>query len=279
MDRRTFGEYRIEGIVGAGRMGVVYHATDGTGRDVALKLLRDDVAAIDPVYSERFRREGSMLASLNHPNVIPIYGMGEIDGAKYIATQLTESTLKDAIQAGPIAIDDAMVILTAIAGALDAAHAAGVIHRDIKPANVLMDPGPKVYLTDFGLARDPSGIALTVPGQVLGTIDYMAPELLEGVRIGPATDIYALACVAVETLTGRVPYPRNNDAAITYAHVMDMPPSVSERRPELPPALDEVIAFGMAKPADQRPASAGVLVAEMQRALDRPQPAPLMATG
>jgi serine/threonine protein kinase len=279
MERRTFGDYRIEGIVGAGRMGVVYRATHGSGSSVALKVLRDDVAAIDPVYSERFRREGSMLASLDHPNVIPIHGMGEIDGALYIATQLTESTLKDAILAGPIAVDDAMTILAAVAAALDAAHALGVIHRDIKPANVLMDPGPLVYLTDFGLARDPSGIALTMPGQVLGTIDYMAPELLEGVRIGPATDIYALACLAVETLTGRVPYPRPNDAAVTYAHVMDTPPRVSERRPELPAALDDVIFFGMAKQADQRPATAGVLVAEMRRALDRPQPAPLMATG
>jgi serine/threonine kinase PknH len=279
MDRRTFGDYRIEGIVGAGRMGVVYRATDDSGRSVALKVLRDDMAAIDPVYRERFKREGQLLASLDHPNVIPIRGTGEIDGSLYIATQLTESTLRDAIIAGPIDVDDAVTILAAVAGALDAAHANGVIHRDIKPANVLMDPGPRVYLTDFGLARDPSGIALTVPGQVLGTIDYMAPELLEGVRIGPATDIYALACLAVETLTGQVPFMRDNDAATTYAHVMDAPPSVSERRPELPVALDGVIAVGMAKSPDDRPATAGTLIADMLRALDRPQPVGLVATG
>jgi serine/threonine protein kinase len=272
MDGRTLGEYRIEGIVGAGRMGVVYRAIDGSGRSVALKVLREDVAAIDAVYSERFRREGLLLASLNHPNVIPIHGTGEVDGALYIATQLTESTLRETILAGPIPVDEALAILAAVASALDAAHAAGVIHRDIKPANVLMDPGPRVYLTDFGLARDPTGIALTVPGQVLGTIDYMAPELLEGVRIGPATDIYALACLAVETLTGKVPYPRDNDAAITYAHVMDSPPSVAARRAELPEALDDVIAFGMAKKADERPASAGALVADMLRALGEPEP-------
>jgi serine/threonine protein kinase len=272
MDGRTLGDYRIEGIVGAGRMGVVYRAIDGSGRSVALKVLREDVAAIDAVYSERFRREGLLLASLNHPNVIPIHGTGEVDGALYIATQLTESTLRETILAGPIPVDEALAILAAVASALDAAHAAGVIHRDIKPANVLMDPGPRVYLTDFGLARDPTGIALTVPGQVLGTIDYMAPELLEGVRIGPATDIYALACLAVETLTGKVPYPRDNDAAITYAHVMDSPPSVAARRAELPEALDDVIAFGMAKKADERPASAGALVADMLRALGEPEP-------
>ncbi|HSS57872.1 MAG TPA: serine/threonine-protein kinase [Solirubrobacteraceae bacterium] len=278
MDRRTLGEYRIEGIVGAGRMGVVYLAMDSSGRKVALKVLRDDVA-IDPVYRERFRREGRMLAALNHPHVIPIHAMGEIDGQLFIATRLTSSTLRDLISAGPIAVDDAIAILAAVADALDAAHAADVIHRDIKPANVLLDPGPRVYLTDFGLARDPSGFALTVPGQVLGTIDYMAPELLEGVRIGPATDIYALACLAVETLTGQVPFPRDNDAATTYAHVMGAPPSVSERRPELPIALDEVIAVGMAKSPDDRPATAGTLIADMLRALDRAQPAGLLATG
>jgi serine/threonine-protein kinase len=278
MDRRTLGDYRIEGLVGAGRMGVVYRAIDPSGRKVALKVLRDDVA-IDPIYRERFRREGRMLTSLNHPHVIPIYGMGEIDGLLYIATRLTASTLKDLVVAGPIPVDDALTILSAVADALDAAHAAGVIHRDIKPANVLMDPGPRAYLTDFGLARDPTGFALTAPGQVLGTIDYMAPELLEGVRIGPATDIYALACLAVETLTGQVPFLRDSDAATTYAHVMGAPPSVSERRPELPVALDDVIAAGMAKAPGNRPATAGTLIADMLRALDRPQPAGLVATG
>ena len=278
MDRRTLGDYRIEGLVGAGRMGVVYLAIDPSGRKVALKVLRDDVA-IDPIYRERFRREGRMLTALNHPHVIPIYGMGEIDGLLYIATRLTASTLKDLIVAGPIPVEDAITILSAVADALDAAHAAGVIHRDVKPANVLMDPGPRAYLTDFGLARDPTGFALTAPGQVLGTIDYMAPELLEGVRIGPATDIYALACLAVETLTGQVPFLRDNDAATTYAHVMGAPPSVSERRPELPTAVDDVIAAGMAKSPDDRPATAGTLIADMLRALDRPQPAGLAATG
>jgi serine/threonine-protein kinase len=141
-----------------------------------------------------------------------------------------------------------------------------------------MDPGPRVYLTDFGLARDPTGIALTAPGQVLGTIDYMAPELLDGIRVGPATDVYALACVAVETLTGNVPFPHDNDAATTYAHVMGDPPSVSARRPELPVALDGVIAVGMAKDPEARP-SAGALVADMLRALDEPEPAPLLAAG
>jgi serine/threonine protein kinase len=273
------GDYRIEGIVGVGRMGVVYLAIDRiTGRAIALKVLREDVA-IDPVYRERFRREGELLAQLNHPHVLPIYGMGEIDGDLYIATRLVSATLRNAIISGPIRVDQAMKILSCVASALDAAHASGIVHRDVKPANVLLDPGPMVYLGDFGLARDPEGAALTAPGQVLGTIDYMAPELIDGEGVGPATDIYGLACLAVETLTGAVPFARDTDAAIMYAHIVDAPPSVSARRPQLPIELDDVIAAGMAKDPDERPPSAGALVIDMLRALDMPAPACLTTAG
>ncbi|RKQ91542.1 serine/threonine protein kinase [Solirubrobacter pauli] len=273
MDKPVLGDYRIEGIVGVGRMGVVYLAIDRiTGRAVALKVLRDDVG-VDPVYRARFRREGELLAQLNHPHIIPIHGMGEVDGELYMASRLVSSTLRNLILAGPISVDDAMTILTALATALDAAHAVGVVHRDVKPANVLIDPGPDVYLGDFGLARDHEGSQLTLPGQVLGTIDYMAPELLDGERVGAATDIYGLACLACETLTGTVPYVRETDAATMYAHIVEPPPSVSERRPELPAALDAVLAAGMAKDPEDRPASAGALVVDMLGALGRPAPA------
>src|SRR3954452_16288248 len=270
MDKPMLGDYRIEGIVGVGRMGVVYLAIDRmTGRACALKVLREDVA-IDPVYRARFRREGSLLAALEHPHIIPIYGVGELDGDLFIATRLVSATLRDAINAGPVSVDAAMKVLTSVASALDAAHAAGVIHRDVKPANVLIDPGPVVYLGDFGLARDPDGAALTAPGQVLGTIDYMAPELLDGERIGAATDIYGLSCLAVETLTGTVPYVRETDAATMYAHICEPPPSVHERRHELPRSLDHVLAAGMAKDPEDRPSSASALVVDMLEALGRP---------
>src|SRR3954451_13027235 len=273
MDRPELGDYRIEGIVGVGRMGVVYLATDRiTGRAVALKVLREDVA-IDPVYRERFRREGTLLASLDHPHIIPIHGMGERNGELYIATRLISATLRTAILAGPLSVDLSLKVLTCVASALDAAHVHGIVHRDVKPANVLIDPGPDVFLADFGLARDPEGAALTSPGQVLGTIDYMAPELLDGDRVGPATDIYGLACLAVETLTGSVPYVRDTDAATMYAHLVDPAPSLRARRPELPRALDDVIAAGMAKEPEDRPPSAGALVVDMLAALGRPAPA------
>ena len=279
MDRPRLDSYRIEGIVGVGRMGVVYLATDRiTGRAVALKVLREDVG-IDPVYRERFRREGNLLAALEHPCIIPIHGTGERDGELYIATRMVSTTLRNVINAGPLSVDFAVTALSSVASALDAAHAAGVVHRDVKPANVLLDPGPQVYLGDFGLARDPEGAALTAPGQVLGTLDYMAPELLDGERVGSATDIYGLACLAVETLTGTVPYQRDTDAAIMYAHIVDPPPRVSERRPELPPALDDAIAAGMAKDPEERPATAGTFVTDVLHALGRPTPASLAPAG
>jgi serine/threonine protein kinase len=279
MDRPELGDYRIEGIVGVGRTGIVYLATDSrTGRAVALKVLREDVS-IDPIYRERFRREGALLATLRHPHIIPIYGMGELDGDLFIATRLVSGTLKNLIMAGPIPVDVAMNVITAVAEAVDTAHVAGIVHRDVKPANVLLDPGPQVYLGDFGLARDPDGQALTLPGQVIGTLDYMAPEHLDAEGVGTPADIYALTCMAVETLTGEVPFPRATDAAVMYAHVVDEPPSVSARRPELPAALDEVIATGMAKDPDDRPATARELLTEMLRALGRPVPARLVAAG
>jgi serine/threonine protein kinase len=272
------GDYRIEGIVGVGRTGIVYLATDSrTGRAVALKVLREDVS-IDPVYRERFRREGALLAALRHPHVIPIYGMGEIDGDLYIATRLVAGTLKNVILGGPIELDTALGIITAVAEAVDVAHEAGVVHRDIKPANVLLDPG-NVFLGDFGLARDPDAAKLTLPGQVIGTLDYMAPEHLDADGVGTPADIYAFTCMIVETLTGEVPFVRGTDAAVMYAHVTEDPPSVSARRPELPAALDEVIAAGMAKDPDDRPRTARALVTGMLRALGRPLPARLVAAG
>ncbi len=180
------GDYRIEGIVGVGRMGVVYLAIDRiTGRAVALKVLREDVG-IDPVYRARFRREGELLAALNHPHIIPIYGMGEIDGELYIATpaRLVDAAQRDRRRPDLGGRRDERPRLRR-QRARRRPRASAIVHRDVKPANVLMDPGPEVYLGDFGLARDPEGAALTAPGQVLGTIDYMAPELLDGERVGP----------------------------------------------------------------------------------------------
>ena len=212
MDRPELGYYRIEGIVGCGRTGIVYLATDSRdGRAVALKVLREDVS-VDPVYRERFRREGSLLAALNHPHVMPIYDMGEIDGELYIAARLVSGSLKALIVGAELELDAALGILTDIAEAIDAAHAAGIVHRDIKPANVLVDPGPDGpldFLSDFGLARDPNGAMLTVPGQIFGTLDYMAPEHLEAEGVDTQADIYAFTCLVARSPSRAPPTPRS----------------------------------------------------------------------
>lgn len=263
------GEYRIEGVVGAGRIGTVHRAVDRrSGQTVALKVLGEGTAE-DPMFRERFRREAELLSALSHRHVVPILDAGEVDGRLYLAMQLVEGcTLKQLIQDGGLEPARAVEILDAIGQALDAAHAEGIVHRDVKPANVLVGNDGEIFLSDFGLARGPSGDRVTSPGELLGTLDYIAPEHLDGDPASPAADVYALACMAVESLTGEVPFPLDNDAAVLYAHVVSPPPRVSERRADLPPALDDVLVAGMAKHPNERPAGAGALIAEIRAALD-----------
>ena len=231
-------------------------------------MLRDDVA-IDPIYRERFRREGRMLASLNHPHVIPIYGMGEIDGQLYIATRLTASTLKDLIVAGPIAVDDAITILAAVADALDAAHAAGVIHRDIKPANVLMDPGPR--LPDRLRARARPRRRRAHAARPGARDDRLHGARAAGGRAHRPGDRHLRA-----GLPGRRdPHgPGALPARQRRRHDLRARHGRAAQRVRAPAraagALDDVIAAGMAKYPDDRPATAGTLIADMLRALDRP---------
>lgn len=263
------GHYRIDGIAGAGRIGTVHRAVDTrTEQVVALKLLGATTAG-DPLFRARFVREAELLAALDHPRIMPIYDAGEIDGRLYLTMPLVEgATLKRLIQDGGLDDERAVEILDAIGQALDAAHAAGVVHRDVKPANVLVGSDGEIYLSDFGLAAGPSGELLTTPGELLGTIDYMAPEHLQGDPASAAADVYALACMAFEALTGEVPFMADTDAAVLYAHVVAPPPTISERRPGLPVALDAVLAAGMAKDPSERPATAGALMAEVRAALD-----------
>ncbi len=281
MDTARIGDYQVHRTIGRGRYGVVYSASHvPTGRVVALKVLADQFAA-DTVYRARFRRECDLLAQLSHPHVIPILEAGEDGAALYLAMRLIQgTTLKELVTDGePPEAGRAMRILSEVAGALDAAHAAGIIHRDVKPRNVMLSRRDHAYLGDFGLARGPGGGALTAPGEVLGTIDYMPPENLEGDPATKAGDIYALSCMAFELLTGACPFPGNNDAAILFGHVTAPPPSVSAHRPELPAELDAVVAAGMAKDPAERPASARELLAGMWGALGEPAPADLVAAG
>jgi hypothetical protein len=256
-----FAGYRIEEVAQRGGMGVVYRATQlRLTRMVALKVVTPALAR-DPSFRERFRREWMVAASIDHPNVIPVYEAGEEDGILFIAMRWVEGTnLRDEIDGGPLEPGRAAHLVSQVGSALDAAHERDLIHRDIKPANILITGQDHVYLTDFGLTKHASSISsLTKTGQWMGTVDYTAPEQIEGTSVTPATDVYSLGCVLFEALSGRAPYERENDLATLWAHVYAPPPSLREVDPGAPAALDEVVQRAMSKDPANRFESAGEL--------------------
>jgi CHASE2 domain-containing sensor protein/predicted Ser/Thr protein kinase len=264
--------YRIESVVGRGGMGVVYRATQqALERVVALKLIATERAQ-DPLYRARFERESRLAASIEHVNVIPVYEAGEDDGLLFIAMRLVEGVDLAQVLQREGRLDPARAgrIVGRLAAALDAAHARGLVHRDVKPANVLLtlDDPEHVYLTDFGVAKELGAAgALTRTGGLVGTLDYLAPESIRGEPAGPAGDVYALAALLSECLTGQIPFPRDSEAAKLWAHVNAAPPAPSRQRPDLPGAVDEVIARGMAKDPAERYESATALARAYERAL------------
>jgi len=250
--------YRLEEEIGAGGMAVVFRALDERlARPVALKILAPALAANED-FRRRFLSESRAAAAVDDPHIIPVYEAGEAAGVLFISMRYVSGgdvrTLLH--REGPLAAARAAAIISPMASALDAAHAAGLVHRDVKPANMLVDARPgrpdHVYLSDFGLSKGRSSGAATTPGLRLGTVAYMAPEQIEGREVDGRTDQYALACAAYELLTGVVPFDRDQDMAVIYAHLSAPPPSLSDRRPGLPPGADEVLARGMAKPAKDR---------------------------
>jgi serine/threonine protein kinase len=262
--------YRIESVIGRGGMGVVYLAEHlRLKRKVAFKVLAPELAQ-DERFRERFIHESELAASLEHPSIVPIYDAGEAEGLLYIAMRFIEGTdLKSRIETdGALDPPLAAGIIEQVASALDAAHEKGLVHRDVKPANILLDRGSRAYLTDFGLTKRPDqATGLTKTGQFLGTVDYAAPEQFEDKPLHGRTDVYSLGCVAFECLTGRVPFVRDREAAVMYAHLNDAPPAPSAARPELGPAVDAAIRKAMAKSPDERHNSAGDFAKDLSRAL------------
>ena len=230
--------YRVERVLGSGGMGTVYLAVQlSLNRQVALKMLAPELSR-DVSFQARFTREGEVQAALDHPHIVPIYEAGDSENGLFLAMRYVRgTTLKDLIVAGELDPERAIRLLTPVAEALDAAHAAGLIHRDIKPQNILVDSTEWPYLADFGLTRPGGSSGLTRTGQLVGTFDYIAPEQVRGLQASPRSDQYALAAVLFECLAGEVPYPCDSDAALLYAQVNDAPPSVSARRGDIPPPL------------------------------------------
>jgi YVTN family beta-propeller protein len=272
----VFAGHRITGVAGRGGMGVVYRAVQlDLDRPVALKLIAP-LLAEDPSFRERFVRESRLAASIDHPNVIPIYYTGEHEGALYIAMRYVEGNdLRTLVRAaGPLDPERAANIVAQVASALDAAHQRGIVHRDVKPANVLLGAAEHVYLTDFGLTkRIASQSGQTHSGGWVGTLGFVAPEQIRGERVDARADIYALGCLLFHTLAGGPPYHRDSDEATLWAHLHDDPPSLRTSAPDAPPALQAVIDRALAKEPEDRYQSAGDLARAALAAVGR-EPAP-----
>jgi len=263
------GSYRIEGVLGRGGMAIVYSARQvDHGRLVALKLLAERLSG-DPVFVARFQREGRLQASLNHPHVVTVFEAGESEHGLYLALQLVAgATLATLMQERALDAGRALTLLSQVAGALDAAHMRGLVHRDVKPQNVLVGEFDDAYLGDFGLTTLGGADGVTATGKLVGTISYLAPEVIRGAEAVPASDRYAFAALAFECLTGTVVYPRRSEAAILFAHSSEPPPRASRRRPELSQALDEVFERALSKDPAERPDTAAALVAQISAALE-----------
>ncbi|MDV3125321.1 bifunctional serine/threonine-protein kinase/transporter substrate-binding domain-containing protein [Mycobacterium sp. 21AC1] len=272
MDTTPFGHYQLQKLIGRGGMGEVYQAFDTkTDRIVALKVLPPHLAQ-DSTFQERFRRESHAAAGVNDPHVVPIHGYGEIDGRLYLDMRLIAGRNLGAMLTRterPLEPAFAVNMVEQVATALDAAHQAGLTHRDVKPSNILITDHDFVYLIDFGLARTAGEAGMTTAGSTLGTLAYMAPERFDAGQVNPRSDIYALACVLYECLTGARPYPVDSLEQQIAGHMVSPPPRPSATDSRLA-AFDEVIAKGMAKKPGKRYQSAGELAAAARAALSVP---------
>jgi serine/threonine-protein kinase len=271
-----YAGYRIDGLLGRGGMSVVFRAENPRlGNLVALKLLAPELAH-DDMFRERFVRESRVAASINHPNIVPIYDFGDHDGLLYIVMRYVQGAdLKRMIQRrGRLTPQQTVAVIAQAGRALDAAHARGLIHRDVKPANFLIEPSSAedsdehVYLADFGLTKhSQSKSGLTATGVFVGTIDYVAPEQISGGDVDARTDIYSMGCVIYECLTGHIPFEKDAEMAVLYAHVHEDPPGPSELQPELPAAINDVMRKALAKSPDDRYQSCRELVSAVADAL------------
>jgi eukaryotic-like serine/threonine-protein kinase len=258
------GRYRVTAVLGTGATGMVYRATDGN-EAVAIKVLR----APDAEAQRRFTREAKLAAQVVSRHVVPVLDVGP----GYLVMPLYESTLAAAIRSrGALRLPETIELAAQIARGLDALHAGGVLHRDVKPSNVLIAGDGTAALSDFGIARGPDSTQLTRDGQLLGTPQYLAPELIEGAAASTASDIYAFGCVLYECLTGLTPFGGRAASEIGYAHLVERPPDPRAHRPELPAAVTPALLSALEKQPSARPTTATAL-ARMLHLAGTPAPA------
>jgi serine/threonine protein kinase, bacterial len=274
-----FGRYRLIELLGRGGMGEVWRAHDtATNRAVAIKVLPPHLAQ-DDMFVQRFRREAEAAARVNSPHIIPIHDYGEIDGRLFVNMRLVEGRdLQELLGDRPLEPGRAVRIIEQVAKALHAAHKIGLVHRDVKPSNILIDEDDFAYLIDFGIARGVDQTGLTGTGGVIGSWPYMSPERLRAGQVDVRSDIYALACVLYQCLTGSTPYPGDTFEQQMTAHLMEPPPRPSSTDPNMPVAFDPVIGTGMAKDPDQRYATTIELAAAAHSAITTPLAPPSQPT-
>jgi eukaryotic-like serine/threonine-protein kinase len=276
----TLGAYEVHEFLGQGAMGTVYRAFHaGLARPAAVKVLQ--AIAPDPDATARFRREAQSIAQMRHPNVLNVYDFGEYQGTPYMIVEyMPRGSLSDRTKAGErFDQPTALRLLEGIAAALDYAHGLGIVHRDVKPANVLLDGGGNPVLADFGLAKLlQSASVKTVSGVTTGTPAYMSPEQVMGSAVGPPADTYALTTMAYEFLAGAIPFEGEGMLELLYAHVHREPPAASTRNPELSPAVDAVLARGLAKDPSLRWETSSAMVAALRAALAGDPPPTVEAT-
>jgi Protein kinase domain len=269
-----FVGYRIEELIGRGGMGVVYRAYDlRLKRTIALKLVAPELA-LDERFRERFARETELAMALEHPNVIPIYDGGDVDGRLYLAMRFIDGPdLRGVMRAeGALPPVRAFALCQQVAAALDAAHAKGLVHRDIKPSNVLLDADDHVYVADLGIGRRLEEAQGVGEERAVGTPAYLAPEELQGLPVDGRADVYSLGCLFFECLTGEAPFTRDSRLALAWAHLEEEPPAASARNDELPSAIDRVFAKALAKSPDDRYSSCGSFMRDAQQALGLNRP-------
>jgi serine/threonine protein kinase len=248
------GPYVLEGVLGQGSMGIVFRASHDDGSVVALKVLRPELSG-DEAYRRRFEREGRIASSLTHPHLVEVVDAGESDGWTYLASRYVpgESLAERLERDGPLPVEAVVQIAGEVGTALDTLHASDLVHRDVKPSNVMLaETGAE--LTDFGVARATADSVLTTPGRVVGTVDYLAPEVIRGETAEPPADVYALACLLYECVAGAPPFGSRPFAEAAVAHVSEEPPDPSPARRDLPRQFWTALRHGLAKdPADRPP--------------------------